>query len=230
MKPKASLPLFLSCCLFVSACGGDTAGTDVSAAASPASAASSTSSAASAATPAVNALSAAEKAPFLFDWWFRSPINETGCRESYAYNKAYFYKEGHVILNDTTMDIEHTVYTDSNCLLYAASVTESYTITWSKGSAVQAPFDTPIVHIDSRFTRFSVDTQYGSGVLLVSAPNGTLGTRGTSKLTAQVATHEGTTHQALYLPIDGSPVDSQAYPTHLELGELHRHKLVDGCC
>lgn len=227
MKYKAQLSLLLTASMLMSSCGGGGSSSGVSEPTSPAS------SASSAATPAANsatALSATEKAPFLFDWWFRSPINETGCRENYRYNKAYFYKEGHVILNEATMDIEHTVYTDSNCLLYAGSVTESYDITWSKGSAVQAPFDAPIVHIDSRFTHFSMDTQFGSGVLLLSAPNGTLGTRGTSKLTAQVATHEGTTHQALYLPIDGSPVNSEAYPTHLELGELHRHKLVDGCC
>lgn len=175
-------------------------------------------------------LSAQEKAPFLFDWWYRSVLNEPGCKPAYSYNKAYSYKDGDMVLRDSTMSIHQTLYSDSECTQYVGLVWENYNIAWAKGSAEQAPFDTPIARIASVYTGFAIDNNYGSGVVLTSNPDGSVGTKGRNKMIAQVATHEGTTHQALYLPIDNSPLDSDGYPTKLEIGEIHRHKVIDGCC
>jgi hypothetical protein len=175
-------------------------------------------------------LSNAEKAPFLFDWWYRSILNEPGCKAGYAYNKAYSYKDGNMVLGETTMSIHQTLYSDGACTQYVGLVWEHYTIAWAKGSAIQKPFDTPVARIASLYTGFSIDNNLGTGVVLTQTPDGSVGTKGRNKMIAQVATHEGTTHQALYLPIDNSPLDSDGYPTMLEIGEIHRHKVVDGCC
>jgi hypothetical protein len=231
--------IFLACSIFIASCGGGGSATETDTTTETEPATSSASApAATASAPVASAyptvlgapLSTADKAAFLYVWWYRSPLNEPGCFPSYGYNTSYYYKEGSMTLGENTMAIETSLYNDPSCKSYAGSISENYNIAWAQSARIDAPFFVPIARIATRYTGFTLDTAYGTGVYLAQTPNGSVGMKGRDKMTLQAAVHEGTSHPALYLPIDGSAVDQEGYPITLEKGELHRHRLIDGCC